>query len=223
MRVLIVEAHARAASRLRTVLRAHGVVADLARTGEDALWMAPSVAYEVVLLDTALPGIDGLETCRRLRADGVLTPIAMLSVRGTVDDRIAGLDSGADDVLTRPFQLAEMLARLRALARRAPRTRPPVLRVGDLELDLASCEVRRGRDQVRLTRQERALLELLMRRPGKVVPRHELLDAGWDSSRDRRSNVLEVCIGCLRRKIDRRFDVRTIETVRGVGYRLVVA
>jgi two-component system OmpR family response regulator len=220
VKVLIVEDHVKLASVMRRAMRAHGVLADVAIRGEDALWMAGATAYDVISLDVSLPGIDGFETCRRLRADGVATPIVMLTARDAIDLRVAGLDIGADDYVTKPFQLAELLARMRALVRRAPHLRPPVLRAGDLVYDLATCEVRRGVKEIDLTRTERELLGVLMRHPGEAVSRLTLLEDAWDGA-EHRSNVVDVYIRYLREKVDRPFGVESIQTVRGFGYRLV--
>jgi two-component system OmpR family response regulator len=183
--------------------------------------MAESTGYDVVVLDVVLPGIDGFETCRRLRGDGVRTPILMLTARDAVEDRIAGLDTGADDYLTKPFDFGELLARLRALARRGPAERGPVLRVGDLELDAASRRVRRGDADIELSTKEFQLLEVFMRNPGTVLSRFQLLEGAWDTEYEHRSNVIDVYVRYLREKIDRPFGVETIETVRGAGYRLI--
>jgi two-component system OmpR family response regulator len=220
MRVLIVEDHLPLADLIRQTLQAHQVLADVASTGEQALWMAGGHHYDVITLDVSLPGIDGLETCRRLRAAGVETPILMLTARSAVDHRVAGLDAGADDYLTKPAHVQELLARLRALARRAPRPRPPTLRVGDLVYDEAACEVRRGGRAIPLTAKEREVLAALMRRPGKVVTRQRLIEDAWDGADVGRSNVVDVYVRYLRNKIDRPFGRATLETVRGVGYRL---
>jgi two-component system OmpR family response regulator len=220
MRVLIVEDDIPLASALRRGLRAEGMVADVAVKGEDALWMVDSAEFDAVVLDVMLPGIDGFETCRRLRDDGVWTPIIMLTARDSVDDRVQGLDSGADDYLVKPFSLAELLARLRALARRGPVERPAVLEVGDLQLDPATREVRRGDTEVALSAKEFALLEAFMRRPGEVLTQLQLLEHAWDYDYENRSNVVEVYVRYLREKIDRPFGVKSIETVRGAGYRL---
>jgi two-component system OmpR family response regulator len=196
------------------------MVADVAVKGEDALWMVSSAEFDAVVLDVMLPGIDGFETCRRLRDDGVWTPIIMLTARDSVDDRVQGLDAGADDYLLKPFSLAELLARLRALARRGPVERPPVLEVGDLQLDPATREVRRGDTEIALSAKEFALLEAFMRRPGEVLTQLQLLEHAWDYDYENRSNVVEVYVRYLREKVDRPFDVKSIETVRGAGYRL---
>jgi two-component system, OmpR family, response regulator len=220
VRVLIVEDDIPLASALRRGLRAEGMVADVAVKGEDALWMASSAEFDAVVLDVMLPGIDGFETCRRLRDEGVWTPIIMLTARDAVEDRVQGLDAGADDYLVKPFSLAELLARLRALARRGPVERPPVLEVGDLRLDPATREVHRGDAAIALSAKEFALLEAFMRRPGEVLTQLQLLEHAWDYDYENRSNVVEVYVRYLREKVDRPFGLKSIETVRGAGYRL---
>jgi two-component system, OmpR family, response regulator len=218
--VLVVEDDIRMAAAIRRGLRAEGVVADVATSGRDALWMARSGELDALVLDVMLPDVDGFETCRRLRADGVWVPIIMLTARDAVDDRVRGLDAGADDYLTKPFSLAELLARLRALARRGPVERPAVLEVGDLRLDPATRQVWRGDTPVSLSAREFALLEAFMRRPGVVLSQHQLLEAAWDLGYEQRSNVVEVYVRYLREKIDRPFGAASLETVRGAGYRL---
>jgi two-component system OmpR family response regulator len=220
MRVLIVEDQVKMASLLRRALRGDGVAADVAVRGEDALWMAGSTSYDAVVLDVMLPGMDGFETCRRLRGDGVWTPVLMLTARDGVDDRVAGLDGGADDYLTKPFELVELLARLRALARRGPIERPPVLEVGNLRLDPATRSVWRGDSEIEVSTKGFALLEMFMRQPGAVLSRFDLLEGAWDNEYENRSNVIDVHIRQLRARIDRPFGLRSIETVRGIGYRL---
>jgi two-component system OmpR family response regulator len=220
VRVLIVEDEPKLASLVRRGLREHGAVADVASSGEDALWMAGSRGYDAIALDVALPGIDGFETCRRLRAEDIWTPILFLTARSSVEDRIAGLDGGGDDYLVKPFALGELAARLRALVRRGQPERPPVLEVGDLRLDPATRQVWRGDDEIGLSPTELALLAAFMRRPGEVLTRLELLEAGWDDGYENRSNVVDVYVGYLRNRIDRPFGRDSIETVRGVGYRL---
>jgi two-component system OmpR family response regulator len=219
MRVLIVDDDAKLAGIIRRGLRAHGLSADIAPAGEDALWMAAATDYGAIVLDLMLPGIDGVETCRRLRASGVATPVLMLTARTGVEDRVAGLDQGADDYLAKPFAFEELMARLRALARRTGTPRAPVLEVGDLRLDPASREVRRGATPIELTPKEFALLEALMRRPGEALSRFDLLEQAWDDAYENRSNVIDVYVRYLRQKVDRPFDTDTIETVRGAGYR----
>jgi two-component system OmpR family response regulator len=220
MRVLIVEDQAKLAALLARGLREEGHAADVAERGEDALWMAAAAPYDAIVLDIMLPGIDGLETCRALRKRDVWSPVLMLTARDAVGDRVSGLDAGADDYLTKPFSFEELLARLRALVRRAPAERPVTVEVGDLRLDPAAHRVWRGDDELELSAKEFALLELLMRRPGTVLSRSQLLEGAWDMSYERRSNIVDVYIKQLREKIDRPFGSDTIETVRGVGYRL---
>jgi two-component system OmpR family response regulator len=201
-------------------LEEEGIAVDVADRGEDAVWMAASTEYDVVVLDVMLPGLDGFEVCRRLRADDVWTPVLMLTARDAVEDRVAGLDGGADDYLVKPFSFEELLARLRALARRGAGERPVVLEAGDLRLDPAARRVARGGTVIELTQKEYALLETLMRRPGVALSRLQLLEHAWDDTYENRSNVVDVYIRYLREKIDRPFGTDTIETVRGVGYRL---
>jgi two-component system OmpR family response regulator len=189
-------------------------------TGEDALWMGPANAYDVIVLDVNLPGIDGFETCRRLREEGIWAPVLMLTARDAIEDRVAGLDGGADDYLTKPFSFAELLARLRALARRGRAERPTELQVGTLRLDPATRRVRRHEVGIELSAKEFALLETFMRRPGEVLSRMDLLEHAWGSGSKQRSNVVDVYVGYLRAKLDRPFRCRSIETVRGAGYRL---
>jgi len=221
VRVLVVEDEVRLAKLIRQGLIGEGLLADVAVRGEDALWMAAATAYNVICLDVNLPGIDGFETCRRLRADGVHTPVLMLTARDAVDDRITGLDAGADDYLVKPFDFGELLARLRALARRPAASATPVLTVGDLSLDPATYRVRRGDVDIELSVKEVQVLEVFMRHPGEVLSQLALLEGAWDSEYENRSNVVEVYVRYLREKIDRPFGISTLETVRGAGYRLV--
>jgi two-component system OmpR family response regulator len=220
MRVLVVEDEIELASLIRRGLRDQGLLADIALRGEDALWMAASSAYDAVTLDARLPGIDGFEVCRRLRHDDVRTPILMLTALDDVEDRIAGLDAGADDYLVKPFDFGELVARLRALARRGPVERDPVLRVADVELDPATRRVRRGHRGIPLSAKEFQLLEVFMRNPDQVLSRYQLLEGAWDNEYEHRSNVIDVYVGYLREKLDRPFGTQAFETVRGVGYRL---
>ena len=220
MRVLVVEDEPKMAQLLQRGLGKEGVVADLAASGEDALWMARASEYDAIVLDLMLPGISGFETCRQLREAGGWAPVLMLTARNGVSDRVAGLDSGADDYLLKPFFFPELLARLRALARRGENERPTTLEVGELRLDPASREVWRGETPVALSRREFVLLETLMRRPGRVLSRDFLLEHAWDIAYESRSNVVEVYIRRLRAKIDQPFGRTSLETVRGAGYRL---
>jgi two-component system OmpR family response regulator len=220
MRILIVEDKVKMASLLRRALRGEGMAADVAVRGEDALWMAAATRYDAVVLDVMLPGIDGIETCRRLRSSGVWTPVLMLTARTQLKDRVAGLDGGADDYLAKPFELAELTARLRALVRREPIQRPTLIEVGDLRLDPASRRVWRGEQPVDLSPKCFALLEALMRQPGVVLSRFQLLEAAWDGDYENRSNVIDQHVRALRDRIDRPFRARSIETIRGIGYRL---
>jgi two-component system OmpR family response regulator len=220
MRVLVVEDETKLGELLGRGLREEGYAADVAARGEDALWMAHAVPYDAIVLDVMLPGADGFEICRRLRGDGVWSPVLMLTARDEVDDRVDGLDAGADDYLTKPFAFEELLARLRALTRRTPVERPAVIAAGDLRLDPASHRAWRGDQELDLSTKEFALLELFMRRPGTTLTRTQLLDGAWDIAFESRSNVVDVYVRYLREKIDRPFGRNSLETVRGVGYRL---
>jgi two-component system, OmpR family, response regulator len=220
MRVLVVEDDPKMAGLLRRGLLEEGHAPDVANVGDDALWMAKAVEYDAIVLDLLLPGIDGVEVCRRLRQDGVWSPILMLTARDGVEDRVAGLDAGADDYLPKPFSFAELLARLRALVRRGSPERPSVLEVGDLRLDPATRQVWRGESEIHLSAKEFSLLETFMRRPGDVLSRDRLLEHAWDYAYENRSNVVDVYVRYLREKVDRPFDRDSIETVRGMGYRL---
>jgi two-component system, OmpR family, response regulator len=220
MRVLIVEDDVKLAGLIQRALQEQAALADAAHDGEDALWMADSTPYDVIVLDINLPGISGFETCRLLRESRVRAPILFLTARAAVDDRVAGLDTGADDYLVKPFDVSELLARIRALARRGPVARGPVLSIGDLRLDAGTRIVRRGSAQIPLSVKEFQLLEVFMRRPGQVLSRYDLLEAAWDIAYENKSNIVDVYVRYLRDKIDRPFGTSTIETVRGAGYRL---
>jgi len=220
VRVLIVEDELRMAGLIRRGLVKEGLAADVAPNGEEALVAAGAHPYDAIVLDVMLPGIDGFETCRRLREGGVWSPVLMLTARDSVEDRVSGLDTGADDYLVKPFAFAELLARLRALVRRGELERPVVLEVGDLRLDAATREVQRGREEVRLSAKEFALLEAFMRRPGQVLSRYDLLENAWDFAYENRSNIIDVYVKRLRAKIDAPFGRHSLETVRGAGYRL---
>jgi two-component system, OmpR family, response regulator len=220
VRILIVEDDVKMAALLRRGLQEEGVAVDVAGRGEDALWMADATEYDALVLDVMLPGIDGFETCRRLREGGVWTPVLMLTARDAVEDRVAGLDGGADDYLTKPFSFSELLARLRVLVRRGSPERPAVLSVGELRLDPATRRVWRGEVDIALSPREFSLLEAFMRHPGEVLSRFQLLERAWDFEYENRSNVIDVYVRYLREKVDRPFGVESLETVRGVGYRL---
>ena len=216
MRILIVEDEAKLAELIARGLREEGHAVDTIGNGEEAVWLAASTAFDAIVLDVMLPGLDGFAVCRRLREKGIWTPVLMLTAREAVEDRVAGLDAGADDYLAKPFSFDELVARLRALLRRAPVERPTLLEVGALRLDPAAHRVWRGELELDLSAKEFALLELFMRNPGAVLSRDQLLDGAWDLSFERRSNVIDVYVRYLRAKIGREM----IETVRGVGYRL---
>jgi two-component system, OmpR family, response regulator len=220
VRALVVEDGPKMAALVRRGLVEEGYAADVAGTGEDAIWMARSTAYDVIVLDVMLPGLDGFGVCRELRAGDIWTPILMLTARDGVQDRVVGLDAGADDYLVKPFSFAELLARLRALARRGLAERPTVLQAGSLRLDPATRQVWRGDTLVELSAKEFALLEAFLRRPGQVLSRLDLLEHAWDHAYENRSNVVDVYVGYLRAKIDRPFGRQSIDTVRGAGYRL---
>jgi len=220
MRVLVVEDDERMAGLLRRALEEDGYAVDLARDGPEGLWMATENPYGAVVLDVMLPGLDGFEVCRRLRLAEVWAPVLMLTARDEVGDRVRGLDAGADDYLVKPFSLLELAARLRALARRDDRSRPVLLNLGDLKLDPASKRAWRGDHELDLSPKEFALLELLLRNPGVVLTRSQIIDAVWDFAYDGTSNIVDQYMTYLRRKIDRPFGREDIETVRGAGYRL---
>jgi two-component system OmpR family response regulator len=220
MRALVVEDELKMAALIRRGLAEEGYAADVAQTGEDAIWMAQATPYDAIVLDLMLPGRNGFEVCKTLRENGVWSPILMLTARDGIEDRVAGLDSGADDYLSKPFSFAELLARLRALTRRGPTERPAVLEVGSLRLDPARRQAWRDDASIDLSAKEFSLLETFMRRPGEVLTRLDLLDHAWDFAYENKSNVVDVYVRYLRGKIDRPFGVESLETVRGVGYRL---
>jgi len=221
MRVLVVEDEVRLADALRRGLAADGFAVDVAYDGEDGLGKAREGSYDAVILDVMLPKLSGYRVCRALRAEGNWVPVLMLSAKDGEYDQADGLDIGADDYLTKPFSYVVLLARLRALVRRGAPTRPAVLAAGDLSLDPASREVVRAGVQIQLTAREFALLEYLMRRADEVVPKTEIIEHVWDEFYDGDTNVVEVYVGYLRRKIDAPFGRQSVQTVRGVGYRLV--
>lgn len=220
MRILVVDDEPKMAALIARALREDGHAADVAHRGDDAIWMAKSAPYDALVLDVMLPGADGLEVLRRLRGDQIWTPVLLLTARDAVGDRVGGLDAGADDYLTKPFSLAELMARLRAIARRGPIERPTILEAGDLRLDPAAHRAWRGEVELPLSAREFALFELLMRNAGSALTRVQLLDGAWDMAFESRSNIIDVYMRYLREKIDRPFNRNSIETVRGVGYRL---
>jgi two-component system OmpR family response regulator len=220
VRVLVVEDEAKMAALVRKALELEGYSVDIAQNGTDAVWLATENEYDTIVLDVMIPEPDGFEVCRRLRADGRWAPILLLTARDSVDDRVVGLDAGADDYLAKPFSFDELYARLRALTRRGAPQRPPVLEVGDLRLDPATHRVTRADKDVDLSPKEFALLDLFMRHPDEVLSRTKILEHVWDFAYDGTSNVVDVYVRYLREKIDRPFDRTTLETVRGVGYRL---
>ncbi|MGB4863898.1 MAG: response regulator transcription factor [Tepidiformaceae bacterium] len=221
MKILLVEDEARLATAVRRVLDDEGYATDWAADGADGLTRAETSEYDVILLDVMLPSYDGYEIARRLRADGSTVPILMLTARDGIQDRVRGLDAGADDYLVKPFALAELLARVRALSRRARMAEvaeSPRLSVADLELDMRSHDARRGQRRIELTAREFSLLETLMRHPGQVMTRAQLLDTVWSYDSIVESNVVDIYIHYLRNKIDKGFDHKLIRTVRGTGY-----
>jgi two-component system OmpR family response regulator len=220
MRVLVVDDELKLTAVLQRTLRREGLGVDIANSGEAAIARATATEYDAIVLDLMLPGLDGFETCRRLRSEGVWSPTLMLTARSEVENRVRGLDSGADDYLVKPFSVEELLARLRALTRRGARPRPAVLQVGDLRLDPAGRRAWRGQVELQLTAREFSLLDVFMRHPGEVMGRFELLEHVWDDSYENRSNVIEVYVGYLRDKLDRPFGRHSLQTVRGAGYRL---
>jgi two-component system, OmpR family, response regulator len=220
MRILVVEDEVKMAGLLKRGLEEEGYAVDVHRTGSDGVWAGAENPYDAIVLDGMLPDVDGFEVCRRLRDGGQWAPVLMLTARTGVRDRVAGLDAGADDYLTKPFSFTELFARLRALVRRGAGERPAVLRTGDLALDPASQRVTRAGVAVELTAKELALLEYFMRRPGEVLTRSRIIEHVWDFGYDGNSNIVDVYVRYLREKIDRPFHRDTIETLRGSGYRL---
>ncbi|MHB8669201.1 MAG: response regulator transcription factor [Acidimicrobiales bacterium] len=220
MRVLVVDDQVRMASLLKRGLEEEGYAVDVVGDGIDAVWMATENSYDAIVLDVMLPGIDGFEACRRIREADRWAPVLILSARRDVDDRVRGLDVGADDYLVKPFSFAELAARLRALSRRGQQARPAMLEVGDLRLDPATHLAWRGETQLKLSPREFSLLELFMRHPGEVITRTRIIDTVWDFAFDGVSNVVDQYVAYLRRKIDKPFGREDLETVRGAGYRL---
>ena len=223
VRVLVVEDEVKMASLVKRALEREGYAVDVAGTGEDGLWLATEYEYDAIVLDVMIPEPDGFEVCRELRSRGRWAPVLLLTARDGVDDRVTGLDAGADDYLAKPFSFAELAARLRALTRRGVVERPTVLIVDDLTLDPATHEVRRGETEIELSPKEFALLELFLRHPDEVLTRTAILEHTWDFAYSGTSNVVDVYVRYLREKIDRPFGRDTIRTVRGVGYQLHTA
>jgi DNA-binding response OmpR family regulator len=220
MRLLVVEDEHKLAGVLKRGLEEHGYAVDVAYDGEDGLAMASAAPYDLIVLDVMLPRLDGLAMCQQLRAQHTHTPVLMLTARDAVDDRVAGLDSGADDYLTKPFAFRELLARTRALLRREGRSKDPVLRVADLEIDTVSHEVRRAGKPVELTSKEYAILEYFARNPNRVLTRTQIAEHVWDYDFVSMSNVIDVYVGYLRRKLGDDGESRLLRTIRGTGYQL---
>jgi two-component system copper resistance phosphate regulon response regulator CusR len=220
VRILLVEDDRRLAENVAHQLREAGFATDVVGTGADALVESAVFPYDAIVLDLQLPDIDGVEVCRRLRSRGTPTRVLMATARDAVDDRIGGLESGADDYLVKPYSVRELTARVRALLRRPADPLPGTLRVGELELDTGSRVARRGGRSISLTTKEFAVLEYLMRNPGRVVTRERICDHAWDANHDPFSNVIDVYIARLRRKVDAEGEEPLIETIRGAGYRL---
>ncbi len=218
MRILLAEDDRRISNFVIKGLRENAYAVDAAADGEDALYQAAVNLYDVIILDVMMPNKDGFEVCRTLRKSGNNTPILMLTARDSVEDRISGLDFGADDYLTKPFEFGELLARLRALLRRSKEIRPPKIVVKDLEIDTTAQTVRRGGREISLTTKEFSLLEYLAREKGKVVGRAEIAEHVWDGNFDVFSNLIEVYVNRLRTKMDEGFDAQLIHTKRGAGY-----
>ncbi len=220
MRILVVEDELKMAALLRRGLEREGYAVDLASDGREAMWAGCENDYDTIILDAMIPAPNGFDVCRQLRKEGRWAPVIMLTARDSIDDRVAGLDAGADDYLVKPFAFAELFARIRAITRREPGERPSRLRVGDLTLDPATREVWRGETRITLSPKEFSLLEEMMRHPGQVLSRGRILEHVWDFAYDGTSNVVDVYIRYVREKVDRPFGRDTIETVRGAGYRL---
>ena len=220
VRLLVVEDDLKMASLLKRGLEREGYAVDVASCGDQALWAGTEFPYDAVVLDAMIPAPDGFEVCRLLRRAGRWMPVMMLTARDAIDDRVRGLDAGADDYLVKPFSFAEFFARLRALLRRDVGERPVVLRAGEIRLDPATKTVRRLQTPIALSAKEFALLELFLRHKGEVLSRTQILDHVWDFAYDGTSNVVEVYVRYLRQKLDRPFGRQSIETVRGSGYRL---
>jgi len=223
MRLLVVEDEQRLAAGLRKGLEAEGFAVDVVHNGTDGIWMARENPFDAIILDVMLPGANGYQVCRTLRSEGNWTPILMLTAKDGVWDQVEGLDTGADDYLTKPFSYAVLIARLRALRRRGAPVRPTVLEAGELRLDPAARRVWLRGEQIALTRREFAILEYLLHHPDKVMSKRDILDHVWDFDFDGDPNIVEVYVRRLRTKLHRPGDGAVIETVRGAGYRLVAA
>ncbi len=222
MRILVVEDERELADVLKRGLEEHGYAVDLAFDGDDGLALAEMEPYDLVVLDVMLPGRDGFDVCRRLRAQGRNMPVLMLTARDAVDDRVTGLDSGADDYLTKPFAFQQLLARVRALLRRQSVSRDPLLRAGDLEINTVTHEVHRGGRPIELTSKEYAILEYFARSPNRVLTRNQIAEHVWDFDFVAMSNVVDVYVRYLRRKLDDDHEPRLLHTIRGTGYQLRV-
>jgi two-component system OmpR family response regulator len=220
MKVLLVEDEAKMARLMRSGLTEEGFVVDVVSKGADAVWHAAEHEYDAIVLDVMLPDLDGFEVCRLIRKADSKTPILMLTARDAVPDRVAGLEAGADDYLTKPFAFAELLARLHALGRRGRVERSDVVTAAGLRLDMRQRRVWRGDSEIELSHRAFAVLEALMRRAGRVLTREELVHLAWDQALEPRSNVVDVCIMGLRDRVDKPFGTSSIQTVRGAGYRL---
>jgi two-component system copper resistance phosphate regulon response regulator CusR len=223
VRILLVEDDRRLADNVATQMREAGLSVDVVTGGKEALYESAIYPYDLIVLDLQLPDIDGVEVCRAMRARGAPTRILMATARDAVDDRIVGLESGADDYLVKPYSTRELIARIHALLRRPADPLPVTLRVADLELETGKRTARRGERRIPLTTKEFAVLEYLMRNPGRVLTREQIGDHAWDANFDPFSNVIDVYIARLRRKVDGNGEEALIETVRGAGYRLGVA
>jgi heavy metal response regulator len=218
MRILVVEDEVKVASFIKKGLAEEGYAVDLAPDGREGLLLAADGVHDLIILDINLPGLDGLAVLKKLRWAGVKTPVLLLTVRATIEDKVLGLDTGADDYLTKPFSFTELLARVRALLRRRAEAEPPVLQVADLSLDPARRLVRRGGEKIELTAKEYALLHYFMRHPGRVLTRTMIAEHVWDYDFDAMTNIIDVYVNHLRRKIDAGRQPKLIHTVRGVGY-----
>ncbi len=220
MRILIVEDEIRMAKLIRQGLEEDGYAVDVVGNGKDVLPWVQSVAYDAILLDIMLPGMDGIQVCQQLRANGYQVPILMLTARDTLRDKVTGLDSGADDYLLKPFAIEELTARVRALTRREGTLKDPQLRVADLSLDTVGKRVQRGGTFITLTAKEYAILEIFMRHPGQILSRDQLIEKVWNLDFDAESKLIETYIYSLRKKLDQGNATKLIHTVRGLGYRI---